>query len=413
MYGLLELILVVIVVLTPLSFRLIGEAYRGIYPALADAPVALALVRFGLAILALAPATVLMGATLPTLTRFLSTGRTGIGRAFQQLYAANTIGAILGTAIAGFALIELLGLTGALLVGAACSATAGIVALLLDRWAGASQADVAARRAGRPDRRGRSRAPTPVPSLGADSIGRPTTPEPPPPRADARVRLGPDLARLPGGLEPAPRVGTGSSTYVFTIILVLFLIGIAIGAILLGLIRSRVRSVVGLIAVAQLLTAVFVTLGAAVLSSPTDPFINGASAKFAELLKDFAWSTAFIVLPPTIIMGLTFPATAALLGDETGREGSDSGALLAVNTTGAIVATFVLPFFVIPLIGSPATLAALAITNVVVGALPVHAGAGRPTRRSGPSGRWSRRASASSSSPAWPAARPSPTRRPA
>ena len=72
MYGLLELILVVIVVLTPLSFRLIGEAYRGIYPALADAPVALALVRFGLAILALAPATVLMGATLPTLTRFLS-----------------------------------------------------------------------------------------------------------------------------------------------------------------------------------------------------------------------------------------------------------------------------------------------------------------------------------------------------
>ncbi len=32
MYGVLELILVVIVVLTPLSFRLIGEVYRGIYP---------------------------------------------------------------------------------------------------------------------------------------------------------------------------------------------------------------------------------------------------------------------------------------------------------------------------------------------------------------------------------------------
>ncbi|WP_410960581.1 hypothetical protein, partial [Salmonella sp. SAL4357] len=38
------------------------------------------------------------------------------------------------------------------------------------------------------------------------------------------------------------------------------------------------------------------------------------------------------------------------------------------NTTGSIVATFVLPFFVIPLIGSPATLAALAIVNVIVGA---------------------------------------------
>ena len=52
--------------------------------------------RFALAILALAPATVLMGATLPTLTRFLRRGRTGIAGAFQQLYAANTVGAIVG-----------------------------------------------------------------------------------------------------------------------------------------------------------------------------------------------------------------------------------------------------------------------------------------------------------------------------
>ena len=93
------------------------------------------------------------------------------------------------------------------------------------------------------------------------------------------------------------------------------------------------------------------------------------SAKFADALRDFAWSTAIIVLPPTIVMGFTFPATAALLGDETGTEGSSSGALVAVNTTGAIVATFVLPFFVIPLIGSPTTLALLAIVNVVIGGL--------------------------------------------
>src|SRR5262245_57893539 len=104
MYGFLELILVVIVVLTPFSFRLIGQAYEFAYPSLSGSPIALALVRFGLAILALAPATVLMGATLPTLTRFLSRGRFGVAGAFQQLYAANTIGAIVGTALAGFAL---------------------------------------------------------------------------------------------------------------------------------------------------------------------------------------------------------------------------------------------------------------------------------------------------------------------
>ena len=132
LYGMLELVLVLVVVLTPLSFRLIGELYRGIYPSLTEAPLALALVRFAFAILALAPATLLMGATLPALTRYLTQGGRGIAGAFQRLYTANTVGAIVGTAAAGFVLIELLGLTGALLVGAVCSGTAGLVALALD-----------------------------------------------------------------------------------------------------------------------------------------------------------------------------------------------------------------------------------------------------------------------------------------
>ena len=161
--------------------------------------------------------------------------------------------------------------------------------------------------------------------------------------------------------------GTGSSTYVFTVILVLFLIGIATGAILLGFIRSHVRSIAGLIGVAQLLTAVLVTLGAAILASPSSPFL-GSSTQFLDALREFARTSALVVLPPTIVMGLTFPATAALLGDETGSEGTATGSLVAVNTIGAIVATFVLPFFVIPLIGSPATLAGLALINVGVGA---------------------------------------------
>src|SRR6185295_1415624 len=92
----------------------------------------LALVRVVLAVLALAPATVLMGATLPTLTRYLARDAV-LSSAFSRLYAANTIGAIAGTALAGYVLIELLGLSGALAVGAGCSAVAGVAALALSR----------------------------------------------------------------------------------------------------------------------------------------------------------------------------------------------------------------------------------------------------------------------------------------
>ena len=92
------------------------------------------MIRLGLALLALAPATILMGATLPTLTRHL-TATAHLSQSFGRLYAANTIGAIIGTLAAGLVLIELLGLSGALWVGAGCSAIAGVVALLLSRQA--------------------------------------------------------------------------------------------------------------------------------------------------------------------------------------------------------------------------------------------------------------------------------------
>src|SRR5262245_49003092 len=147
LYGVIELVLVVVVLVTPVTFRFLHEVYRGIYPSIEGTPF-LALVRFGLALLALGPATVRMGATLPTLTRYLM-GDGQLSAAFGRLYAANTIGAIIGTVAAGLVLIELLGLTGALAVGAACSGIAGLIVLLLARGreAPAPAAEAAAPRA--------------------------------------------------------------------------------------------------------------------------------------------------------------------------------------------------------------------------------------------------------------------------
>ena len=61
----------------------------------------------------------MMGATFPALVRHFARDE-ALSEAFGRLYSANTIGAVIGTLAAGLALIELLGLSGALLVGAAC-----------------------------------------------------------------------------------------------------------------------------------------------------------------------------------------------------------------------------------------------------------------------------------------------------
>ena len=225
------------------TFRLINEVYRGIYPSLEGSPTVLALVRMGLAVLALAPATVLMGATLPTLTRYLT--RSGhLSAAFGKLYAANTIGAIVGTVVAGVVLIEVFGLTGALAIGAACSAIAGISALWLSRGQEASTADAPAPIAASPEA-------VTVPAVAgsrAQTVDR-----------LERTRLALGIAFVSGLTSLGYQVlwtrllasGTGNTTYVFTVILALFLMGLAIGALLFNLVRSRNGDATRLLAAAS------------------------------------------------------------------------------------------------------------------------------------------------------------------
>lgn len=344
LYGALELVLVVIVLLTPVTFRLLHEVYRGAFGSLEASPGLLALVRFGLALVALGPATVLMGATLPTLTRYLTRDAEHLSDAFGRLYAANTLGAIVGTIAAGFILIELVGLTGALVVGAACSGVAGAIAIVLDRRVTPST---------RP-------APTATPEPSAAG-GEPS-----------RLRLALLVAFVSGLTSLGYQTlwtrllasGTGNSTYVFTMILALFLVGIAAGAIAFNVIRPRIRSTVGLLALAQLATAVLVLIGGAIVIPAASGGILQLQDSAGALFGSFLLTTALVVLPATFIMGLSFPAASGLVGGPDARVGSRAGLLLAVNTLGAISGTFLVPFVVIPLVGSPAALGLIALVNV-------------------------------------------------
>lgn len=351
LYGLLEIALAVVVIATPLTFQLINEIYRGIYPSLEGSPQVLALVRMGLAVLALAPATIMMGATLPSLTRYL-TQDGHLSKAFGKLYAANIIGAILGTLAAGFVLIELLGLTGALVVGAACSAVAGVSALILDRRHPAPDQDFPA-------------VPPPVDvvdtSVSGGTVRR------------GRVGLALTVAFVSGLTSLGYQVlwtrmlasGTGNTTYVFTVILALFLIGLAIGALLFNSFRSRITDPARLLAAAQVLIGALVLFGLVaviarpVLVDPSDP-IGVVSSLFGAAIV--------VVLLTTIVLGLTFPAASAMLADDPTRAGRSTGTFLAVNTLGSIAGAFLVPFLLIPVLGSPHATALLALVNVAAGA---------------------------------------------
>ena len=344
LYGAIELVLVAVVLATPTTFHLLHEVYRGAYGSLEGHAELLALVRFALAVLALAPATVLMGATLPTLTRQL-TGDAHLSSAFGRLYAANTIGAIFGTLAAGLILIELLGLTATLVVGAGCSAVAGLVALFLSRDA------------------------TTAPAVHVHDTPEAASIVTAATAATARPTLALILAFVSGLTSLGYQVlwtrllssGTGNSTYVFTLILATFLIGIAAGAAAFTWLRPRIGRPVTAIAIGQVLVA-GLAFGSLVLvighPGPLDPM------HVLESVGKAVGSVLLVVLPTTFVMGFMFPASSALLGDDPRRIATSAGGLLAANTLGAIVATFAIPFLVIPVVGSPVAVAVIALVNV-------------------------------------------------
>lgn len=82
--------------------------------------------RYGLALAVMLPATFCAGMTLPLITRSLLAAGTG-ERAIGAVYAWNTLGSIVGVALASLVLMPLLGLRGLLILG-------GVIDIIVGLW---------------------------------------------------------------------------------------------------------------------------------------------------------------------------------------------------------------------------------------------------------------------------------------
>jgi spermidine synthase len=84
----------------------------------------------GLCVAVTALPCVLMGATWPALARAVVSGNSGVGRQVGRLYLANTLGAVLGSFLAGFLLLPYLGSLTAVTLLACCNVILGALAAL-------------------------------------------------------------------------------------------------------------------------------------------------------------------------------------------------------------------------------------------------------------------------------------------
>jgi spermidine synthase len=346
LYGRLEILIGVFGLVSPLVLSLAQQAYvavaRGLPP---GSGVSVAL-RFGLAGLVLLVPTTLMGGTLPVLTRaFTAADRTRLRASLGRLYGINTLGAVLGTALAGFILIEHVGIRASLIGTALVNLGIGFTAMRLAP----------------PFERA---TPSPEPSPPPD---RPTL---------ALYRAAVALLALTAFVSLADEIAwtrvlvmvVGGSTYAFTLVLLCFLLGIGIGSALVARRSAPPADTAAAAAFAQGLTAVgaalilvfFAALPAYILTVFQIPGLN-AGPRLALM----GGVVAAVVLIPAIGMGMTFPLLTDLVARPGEARASDVGRAYVLNTIGSIAGAVLTGFVLVTFLGSDFTLRAGIVVNGV------------------------------------------------
>ena len=308
--------------------------------------------RVAIALAALAVPTMAMGATFPMAVRALAGRPTGAG----ALYAANTVGAALGAAAAGFFLLSALGLRGTTLVGVAINLIVATGFWVL-RAQGAQGAPGAA-----------STKRTSTESTLSTMSTLSTT--------QGRVVLA--AIAVSGFIGLAYEVAwtrvlamvIGPTSYAFSGMLVTFVAGIALGAAAgAALARRMTRPILGLAAAFLVASA---GAGVALMFIGRGPLIVGEwvarpDASFGWIVGAELALGAALLLPITLALGAAFPMALAAIA--TPESAASAARVYVANTVGAIAGSLAGGWLLVPALGLRGTIVTLAIAGAIVAAL--------------------------------------------
>lgn len=317
--------------------------------------------RAAIAAVCLLPPTILMGATLPAIARWMRTTPSGVSR-MGICYGANIFGAVAGSLLAGFYLLRFHDVTIATLGAAAINAAVALSGLVLASLAPAGPVDAP------PARSGLAGAP---PDAGFAAEGGVIRAGEAPPNGGAADRFDSapsawrvNLTTALSGMTAlsAEVIWTrhlslllGATVYTFALVLAVFLFGLGLGSSAGSLASRRLDPRLAL-GYCQLLLALAIAWAAYTASQflpywPLDVTLPTAASVAIEL---DLMRTLWVVLPAAVLWGASFPLAlaAAARGQDPGRL---MGGLYAVNTIGAIVGALATSFVLIVWIGSRLT----------------------------------------------------------
>lgn len=351
-YAALELAIGVVGVLASfLVIDLLGTLYVGWAQPVREQPWALLGLRVAIVSACLLPPTLLMGATLPVLTAYLTRQglhlQAGLGRA----YALNTFGAVAGVLATGLVLLGELGETGSLIAAASLNVLAVLAVLPALKPAATVPATEQAEAPPLTPYSGPLRflALTALFASGFTALA-------------YEVLWSRQLVLL---LE--------TSIYAFSAMLGTFLLGIAWGSSMSSrseVVRERPYASFGVL---EIIIGGWGAVGLLALPALHELWLRGGGAMQEPVitmpLSIGAVGCLIMVLPVAFAFGWQFPLAVRCCARRADRPGGETGRAYLVNTVGAVAGSVAAGFLLIPLLGVFRTMICLSAVNVALGGL--------------------------------------------
>ena len=161
----------------------------------------------------------------------------------------------------------------------------------------------------------------------------------------------------------------GSTIYAISVVAAVFMAGLAIGSWMFGFFIDRSKNLLRIYAALEVGIAVLALLFPPTLKLATDFHV------WLERLVPFLYNydtllhllvAAILLLPPTILMGGTFPAMCRLFVQK--QRSGEIGRLYATNTLGATLGALGCGFYLLPAIGLTWTNLVAVTLNLLIAA---------------------------------------------
>ena len=320
----------------------------GIYTAWAGSGVVGILLRGLAAAICLLPPTLLMGATLPAIARWVRTNPEGVAW-LGFFYGGNIAGAVLGSLLAGFYLLRVHDMAIATYVAVGLNFLVAAVALLIARVtsyeAAPAETTIIVRE------RGAWAIYVTIAISGMTALA-------------AQVVWSRILSLLYGG-----------TVYTFSLILAVFLLGLGIGSSLGSALSRNIARPRFALAWCQMLLAGAIAWAAYALTDslpywPIDPSMS--SSPWFTFQLDIV-RTLWAILPAAILWGASFPLALASVAGGRQDPARLVGGVYAANTLGAIVGALGASMVLVVWLGSQRAQQVLIVLSVIASLLALDA----------------------------------------